>query len=814
MSKRFFKNSGESDPASSKNLPGKLAGWFKDLPGRLSGWWQFEKKQLKRKFKNFPSDFKNWAKSKIGTIIVLALVAIMVIAGTLSIKKARENAITYTDEYEAPEKTADLLSDGEYKSVAKTDKLELFFCAEKGTIQVLNRESGHLWEAVPNADVCAANGLAMKKVAEKRTQSALVISYCDLKKKNAEQVTLYSATDCGYLDYKTIENGVSVTYGFLKPGIYVTVEYSLSGDDLKVRIPWEDIREDWKYALKNFEILPYFGSCGNAEGGYLFYPDGSGAVTAFDNVGERSSNVKTATYFTYTNRKVTFDNIADDNMDRYTAVLPVFGIKDGNDALFAYATEGEEYAGVKVSPYGCLNLNLNRIGFDFAVRNVFDASLYNMTAGENTMATGGSIQRVDKEKLKQDKVVTYSFLSGDDANYSGMAKTYRNYLAKNDLIKDNIKDDDNYSLALKILMGTTKSGVVFDEYIAMTTFGQVKDILEELSDMGIVDEKLVLTDWAKNSSDFNYWGPAWRLGGTSGLKSISEYADSVKGLDVFLETDFVQCNSSTKGIDEDEDVVYDGLGIEVAESYMDGSIYYLTNPLAILKRNDKLLSKLKKYDGVGIGYEDMGRYAYPDYNEKHPYTKVETVQEFRNAFANTEKAGKGIAVNGANQYVYSYADYLYNLSEESYGLSITDHSVPFVQMVISGYIPYATSGAGNLSYDLPTQKLKWIEYGSLPYFYVTYESALRLRETSNDTLFSSTWDDWKSIIRDTYNEFKENFSCVYGKQMTEHKILSDSVSKVTYENGVVIYVNYDEKETTAEGITIPGKGYVVTGGTR
>ncbi|MCR5585404.1 MAG: hypothetical protein K6F63_08245 [Lachnospiraceae bacterium] len=800
MSKRFFKNMGES-----------ISAFFKGLPGKTARWWQFEKIQLGRKIKNFPGEFKTWAKSKIGTAIVFALVIIMVIVGSLSIKKAKENAITYTDDYEAPEKTADLLSEGEYQSVAKNDRFELFFCPEKGTVSVLNRESGKLWESVPNKEVCEANGMTMKKVAEKRTQSALVISYCDLKKKNAEQVTLYSAVDCGFLEYSPIDNGVSVTYGFLKPGIYVTVEYTLQDDGLVTRIPWESIREDWKYALKNLEILPYFGACGNTEGGYMFYPDGSGAVTAFDKVGERSTNVKAAVYYTYTNRKVTFENLYEDNMMRYTAALPVYGLKDGNDALFAYAIEGEEYAGVKVSPYGCLNLSLNRIGFDFAVRNVFDASLYNMTSGENTKATGGSIQRVDKEKIRKDKVVIYTFFSGDDADYSGMAKIYRSYLEKNGLIADRI-DDDNYSLALKMLMGTTKSGVIFDEYIAMTTFGQVRDILEELAELGITNEKLVLSDWVKNSGDYNYWGPEFRLGGKSGLNSLSKYAAERPGLDVFLETSFAQCNSSTKGINEDEDVVYDGLGIEIAELYMDGSISYLTNPLTIFKRNGKFLNKLKKYDGVGIAYEDLGRIAYYDYNDLHPFTKDETVQEFRKVFAETEDAGKGISVNGANQYSYSFADYIYNLTEENYGLSITDYSVPFVQMVISGYIPYSTSGAGNLSYDLETQKLKWIEYGSLPYFYVTYESALNLRETPNDTLFSSTWSDWKPIIADTYNEFKENFSCIYGKQMTEHRILSDKVSRITYENGVSIYVNYDENETMADGIKIPGKGYVVTGG--
>ncbi len=217
---------------------------------------------------------------------------------------------------------------------------------------------------------------------------------------------------------------------------------------------------------------------------------------------------------------------------------------------------------------------------------------------------------------------------------------------------------------------------------------------------------------------------------------------------------------------------------------------------------------------MNIAYTDLGLLVFPDYNELHPYTKSEAVQEYRNAFSDTEEANKGIAVNGANQYTYSFADYLYNLRENCYGLATTDYAVPFLQMVVSGYIPYSTEGAGNLSYDLQTQKLKWIEFGSLPYFYLTHESAVNLRDSYNSTLFSSTWADWKDIVVDTYNEFNENFGKLYGKQMVEHKILAHEVARVTYEDGTKVYVNYTDSEVKADGITIPAKDYVVTGGNR
>ena len=154
------------------------------------------------------------------------------------------------------------------------------------------------------------------------------------------------------------------------------------------------------------------------------------------------------------------------------------------------------------------------------------------------------------------------------------------------------------------------------------------------------------------------------------------------------------------------------------------------------------------------------------------------------------------------------------MNEGNFGLSFTDYEVPFVQMMVSGLIPYSTEGAGNLSYNLDIQKLKWIEYGASPYFYLTYESALNLRDTDNAQLFSSTYADWEDTLIDSYKEFNENLSCVYGKQITDHTIISEDVRKIGYENGYVVYVNYGEKDASADGYTIPARGYIVTGGAK
>jgi len=753
---------------------------------------------------------KQFLKERLGTVILFVIVIIFVIWGVLSIKQARNNAITFTDDYEEPEGNVDFDAPGTYVSIAKTDRLELFYNEAKGAIQVKDLESNYLWKAICDEEVYDLKNI--NKQWSAYLQSPITITYNDLKKRDSGPRTVYAGRDCKFLSQEYIDNGVAVTYGFTTAGIYVTIEYTLEDDQLVVRIPVDKIVEETKYAITGIELMPFLGASMNDVGGYLFYPDGSGAITTYEKANTRPSNIKLATLYAYTNRYVNFQNMWNaDSYDRYTASMPVYGIKNGDHALFAAFTKGGENSAVQVYPAGYV-VNLNHMGFDVYLRNIYVVNMYSMSTGADTAATGSSVQRIDKQLIPGEREVRYFFLNDEDANYSGMASVYREYLIENNMLKDAIAEGEKMPLALTLLTGTSKEGMVFDEYISMTTFEEVQEIMERLDSQGVSDLEVILRGWQKDTDNYEYWPPASQLGGKSGLKDLNDYLVANSGKRAYLENDLVFATSDTKGLSEDQDVAYDGLNVEISTEDFDGTIYYLLNPLAIQKHNNDFLGQLKKYDVLGAAYYDVSQYAYADFNEMAPYTKAETIGAFQEVLAEAANNGHRVASYGAHQYTYGYSDYLYGLNEENYGLSITDYAVPFVQMVLSGRIPYSTSGAGNLSYDLQTQKLKWVEYGAIPYFNLTYESALQLRDTGYDSLFSSTYEDWESTVVDTYKEFQQNLSCVYGEQMTEHTVLTDDLIRLKYANGVVIYINYGNEDTSADNVAVPAKSYVVVGG--
>ena len=179
---------------------------------------------------------KEFLKERIGTIIFLTIVVVLVTVGIISINKARQRAITYIDDYVVPEATANLLEAGEYVSIFKNDKLELFYNDVKGAIQIKNLENGHLWKSIVDEEVYEKLN-KQSKLWTAIMNSAISIKYNNLKKKDSAVVEAYAAKDCGYLESEYLPNGVAVTYGFLTPGIYVTVEYTIEDDELVVRVP-------------------------------------------------------------------------------------------------------------------------------------------------------------------------------------------------------------------------------------------------------------------------------------------------------------------------------------------------------------------------------------------------------------------------------------------------------------------------------------------------------------------------------------------------------------------------------------------------
>lgn len=106
------------------------------------------------------------------------------------------------------------------------------------------------------------------------------------------------------------------------PVFKMALEYTLEEDGFTVRLPANGIRfNESKFQLTNLSILPYMGAGNNAYEGYTFYPDGSGALFAFEDLADQNTySVASKIYgVDYAYHKIT-------GTYQQTVSYPVFGI--------------------------------------------------------------------------------------------------------------------------------------------------------------------------------------------------------------------------------------------------------------------------------------------------------------------------------------------------------------------------------------------------------------------------------------------------------------------------------------------------------
>ncbi len=102
-----------------------------------------------------------------------------------------------------------------------------------------------------------------------------------------------------------------------------------------------------------------------------------------------------------------------------------------------------------------------------------------------------------------------------------------------------------------------------------------------------------------------------------------------------------------------------------------------------------------------------------------------------------------------------------------------------------------------------------VETGVYPSFYLTYEDSSELIYTNSANLYSTLYTTYV----DTIAEYDEKLGAVAAQvgsaKISNHEKLENGLRKVTYDNGVVIYVNYTEEQLSADGVTVAALSYEV-----
>lgn len=581
----------------------------------------------------------------------------------------------------------------------------------------------------------------------------------------------------------------------------VTVEYRLENGDLIAELPADQIQFYADNPLLSVQVMKYFTSSVGDEGTVLV-PSGSGGIIEYGpNAGTGefrqrvygSDGTKLQTSIPYEMQQkeegMIFPMYAMSGND-----CSVLGIVEGADAVAEFQVVYRDSAA--------------QAGYVFDILQSDYASIGN---AEPMLYCGAG-------QLSENIVLRYCITKETD--YSALALFYRGYLIEKGLLNENPSLNKAPSVQIEtvgLIYGT--DGLLglmpVKRAEVLTDFEQSQEIYRFFSESGVKNITLCLSGWNKEGLLSQTPGTvnfASKLGGRKGFEAaVSDIGNARISLPLnfafyygdSLFDGYSPGEDSARYIDKSVASVY---GYDVISGWVksDGKKTELVSPAKYSEFTDSYLKKLGGDVAVDIG--KVAGVLNSDYRDGTYIDRIKARDTVSEILSRMESAGWRLTAYTANQYALKYIDLIDGMSVNGNTDICFSKSVPFVPIVLHGYIEY-NSDAANLGGNIQKTVLKSIEYGAGVHFVLN----ARLPENLYDTEFSYLYDTDFIKKRDEVLEgclkVQTALDGLNNIPIAEHSS-ENGVSQTVYRDGTVIVVNYNERDVELNGKTVPAESYL------
>ena len=429
-------------------------------------------------------------------------------------------------------------------------------------------------------------------------------------------------------------------------------------------------------------------------------------------------------------------------------------------------------------------------------------------------------------------------LSGDEADYAGMARKYRDYLIATDQmpqpLRERVGSNEHLDYAscapeIRIRLGwkpvpTPEKHQTLANEPKMTvavTFDQVKQIVDELKRQGVEKAQLCLVGWNVKGHDGRFpdhFPVEKELGGEAKLRECIKYAQA-NGYKIVAHT----CRTDIYEISKDWNNGYDAsrkADGSLIERYVigGGMMYDLCYKQSYEKYYKEQEPKVADLGFRGLEYIDVLSVIYPHecHNPEHPVNRKEAAEYANKMLGGLRDMFGGSQSEGGAYYVAKSLDYALYASMRMNRMQkyeMVDEYVPTWHIVFNGYI-LNNAAAQTVNYPLkePISALRVIEYASRPifYFYSAYRGAGRNWMGETDLTLRDKADLERSVavIKKGYDEFC-TLQFLQLCHLEDNYELAKGVKCSLYSNGTRVVVNYTKEPYVFEGREVPAEGYIV-----
>ena len=629
-----------------------------------------------------------------------------------------------------------------------------------------------------------------------------------LEKKNLTAV-LQSA---GYtLDIRIAdEEGVGYSGGKnAQENFLFSATYRLDNGELVVDVDPTKIKATDKLKISQITILRNFGAQKPGSEGYLFVPDGSGAIIS-------TATARSTVWADYI-RKVYGQDLGILRTDRVDyseqTYLPVFGAYNDLGGFLGIAELGDGQMSVMA---GIAN---NDTTYSYVCPD-FTLLSFALVALESSAKN--ALNLYPRAAVSEPISMRYLFHDGAGAGYDDLAVVYRDYMLDHGQL-DGLNNRTGLVVAVNAVgaIDEIRSILGYPASVVkeLTSMDELRSLGQQLREAVPAGDVLInYSGWQKGGFQTGYIKVPETERKLGNNRQLSALAAELQKLNVALlpvvEQQYCHQSNWIKGFSPLNHAIRfitrdTGYKPEhnIANFYLDdtGLKPYIIRPDLVAENAARFMERYEGMDIGGIGIGVMASEIYSDFRAQNILSINDSIQYFQDAIESYRNANTLVSGTGANAYTLFGLDFALGLPVTSSNHPIITGSVPFLQIVLSGSVSY-TMPALNQAFDLEFYRLKAIETGSGVYFDYFADEGSSIMNTRYDHLYSaaqaSIWSDGSALATETAAVLEK----VANHRITGHEKLADGVFRTTYDNGHAVEVNYNAIPWQG----IPAMGYVLT----
>lgn len=643
---------------------------------------------------------------------------------------------------------------------AENERYVLTVDEKSGGFVLTDKENGYLWRAIPEK---AEKDKGSKGLAKNKLCSTMYLTAID--RASRKPTTLVSVKAEVRLEYA--EDSYTAWYDFADKGLSIPLTVTLTEDGLLIRVELADIAENGQYLVTELALLPSFFAGSPGEEGYILLPDGCGALMYFGNE---------SWYYDYQapvyGPNLAFNRISE-AAPQMSVAMPILGIHRNNAGALGVITDGDALATVHAMPCG-YESSYDTACMSFTLRNIDTQSI-----------SATVFQTVYEERLPDCAIeMRYSFFAGEYSGYDAMAAKYRRMLAEK---RSSEVQAASPGIVLEaygaVLRNGSIAGIPVDRIVPLADIGQVKAFADAIGDQVLIRYCAWSEDELKQQLP-TASSVLRQIGGEAQMEALSQaYPVHLNVNPVqFSKAGLLTSDWAIKRLSQELATQYEYSRATRRAARRKG-VTYMLKPEKFADTAEKISRKLP----YSLCIDGAGGVCYSDFDQDGTFNRQQTLDAMQQMIQTL--AGAGAMVDTGFAYALPYASCVVDAPDQSSRLKITQQTVPFYQLTLSGLVP-VTGESINLTDDHQEAILKAAETGMLIKYTYLGDTYVDLTDTDLETLYAVNSDGWAEELQNAYSRLQHVYDATQDCGILRHETVAEAVVRVTWENGTVVTVNY------------------------